>query len=306
MQFSVIIPLYNKAHYIRRAIKSVLSQKHNDFEIIVVDDGSTDEGLSIVKKYRNSKILVFHQDNMGVSAARNCGIKLARGEFIAFLDADDEWSPDFLVSIDRLIKLFPGGGIYATGYQFNLGKSMIKKPVISNFRVKGNWRGYLTNYFANTLKDSIISASSAVVPSDVFRNIGYFPENIDFGEDLEMWFDIACSYPIVYDSSIQVDYNFTSNDRACSKPHFDVLSVNRKAVEYLKRNNLLIEERNAIRKMIVKYNILICKYNIKDGNPIKARDVLLLLKPKIWEYLEWYFCYMTTFLPLQFIRFIRI
>ena len=93
---SVIVPLYNKAPYVRRALDSITHQSFRDFEVIIVDDGSTDEGPEIVRAYGDQRVQLITQRNMGPGAARNRGLEVARGEFIAFLDADDEWLPDYL------------------------------------------------------------------------------------------------------------------------------------------------------------------------------------------------------------------
>jgi len=298
MRFSVVIPLFNKAPQIKRAIDSVLNQTYQEYEIIVVNDGSTDGGETLVEKYQEPKIRVIYQINSGVSAARNKGIHESKGEFIAFLDADDEWAPEFLITINNLINRFPGGGIYATGYQFNHGNNILIKNKISNMKNNEIWAGMITNYFAYTLRDSIITASSAVIPKEVFNKVGYFPEDIDYGEDLEMWFDIARAYPIVYDSSILVDYHQPfSNQGGNAKPHLDVLSVSNKALEYLKKGKLLINEKKALRKMIIKYNILICKNNIEAGNLKKSEEILNILKPAFFESPQWYICNLLILFP---------
>ena len=100
MKFSVVIPLYNKEHYIEATIRSVLNQTCRDFEVLVVDDGSRDNSLALARKYESDRVRVIAQENQGVSEARNTGIRNAQGEFICFLDADDEWRPDYLATID--------------------------------------------------------------------------------------------------------------------------------------------------------------------------------------------------------------
>ena len=115
-QISVVIPLYNKAPYIARALNSVLAQERLPEEIIVVDDGSTDGGGDLVKQFKDPLIRLIRQENQGVSAARNRGISLAKGELIAFLDADDTWQPGFLKVISEMRELYPQAGIYGTAY----------------------------------------------------------------------------------------------------------------------------------------------------------------------------------------------
>ena len=101
MKYSVVIPLYNKEHYIASTLRSVLAQTYPDYEVIVVDDGSTDHSLQACKTVQSDKIRIVQQANQGVSAARNKGIELAAGEYICFLDADDTWHPDYLQNIGK-------------------------------------------------------------------------------------------------------------------------------------------------------------------------------------------------------------
>ena len=117
MKFSVIIPVYNKERYIRKTIQSVLKQTFRDYEIIVVDDGSKDDSFKIVKSMQEDSIVLVQQENSGVAAARNTGIESARGEYIAFLDADDYWHPNYLEVIDDLITRFPQSDIIVSSYR---------------------------------------------------------------------------------------------------------------------------------------------------------------------------------------------
>ena len=126
---SIVIPLYNKAAVICRTMESVKQQIFSDFEILIVNDGSTDDSLSVLMDFLSENEAVFknsvrliEQENKGVSAARNQGIKEARGEIIAFLDADDEWLPDYLKTIAFLVEKYPECDIFGTAYSFKMNK----------------------------------------------------------------------------------------------------------------------------------------------------------------------------------------
>jgi len=116
-KITVIIPLFNKEKYITRALSSVLKQTMQDFEIIVVDDGSTDRGAQKVRMMEDHRIKLMQQPNRGVSAARNVGVQEAKTDIVAFLDADDEWTSEFLETILHLRDVYPGAGLYATAYE---------------------------------------------------------------------------------------------------------------------------------------------------------------------------------------------
>src|SRR5574344_1047459 len=115
---SVVIPLYNKERYIERALRSVLNQTFGDFEIVVVNDGSTDASVSVVEGIEDSRIRIINQKNGGVSAARNRGIEESKYDIVAFLDADDVWKENHLSVIAELIDKYPACGVFATSYYF--------------------------------------------------------------------------------------------------------------------------------------------------------------------------------------------
>jgi len=126
--FTVIIPLYNKEKYIENAIKSVLNQTFTDFELVIIDDFSSDKSAAIAATFESEKVqLIYHEKNCGLSASRNTGIKKANSNYITFLDADDLWKPTFLESIFQLIQNFPEARIFATNYE-EVWDAVIKNP----------------------------------------------------------------------------------------------------------------------------------------------------------------------------------
>lgn len=203
--FSIIIPLYNKEKYIEKTIKSVLNQTVQDFEIIVVDDESTDNSIKVVEQIKDKRIKIIKQLNGGVSVARNNGIKQSKYDYIAFLDADDLWECDFLESIKILINKYPNSGAYGTDYKLvdvNNNKEISRNKYIIDEK-------YIItdNYFKLACENLHLTASSSVVKKEVFHNIGYFPEGYSTWEDVDMWCRIGLCYEIAFMNEEKVIYN---------------------------------------------------------------------------------------------------
>jgi glycosyltransferase involved in cell wall biosynthesis len=187
MKISVVIPLYNKRATVLRALKSVFSQTFQPEEIIVVNDGSTDGSEQIVTELNNSLVRLIHQSNAGVSAARNRGIREAIGNWIAFLDADDEWLPRFLEKISDLHKEYNEALILATNYFVKLNTLEIKEVHRKKLAFQGE-TGMLNNYFRIATNSSPPLWSSAIaINREILFRIGGFPQNISAGEDLLTW-----------------------------------------------------------------------------------------------------------------------
>lgn len=206
MMFSVVIPLYNKEHTIERAIRSVLSQTVQDFEIIVVDDGSTDDGPQRAARIVDQRIRVIRQENQGVSAARNRGIAEAQYDLIAFLDADDEWMPTFLETIVRLVASFPQAAVFATSYLFCKGEGITWGPVLRGLP-DPPWEGILDDYFGLAARsDPPVCSSAVVARKEAIQAVGGFPVGVTAGEDLLTWARLAAHCTIAYASSQQSVY----------------------------------------------------------------------------------------------------
>ena len=200
MQFSVIIPLYNKAPYVAKAIRSVLVQSFKDFELIIVDDGSKDESADIAKQviegYTNCHLIC--QENAGVSMARNNGVSISQGDYLCFLDADDWWEPTFMEEMSKLIEEFSDAGVYGTSYTI-VNETKHKTRVCPIGVEPGFEKGYI-NYcqvYAKTLAMPLTSISVAI-PRNVFNEMKGFPKGIKLGEDFLLWIHIALKYKVAF------------------------------------------------------------------------------------------------------------
>jgi glycosyltransferase involved in cell wall biosynthesis len=194
------MPLYNKEAEIERAVRSVLRQTVSDFELIVINDGSTDKGAEFVRSFQDPRMKIIDQANAGVSAARNRGIEEAKADLIAFLDADDEWEKDFLEAILRLRTNYPTCKVYATRYFFRR-PGITKEPTIRRLP-HGFREGVLSDYFAiAAVSDPPLWTSATAVEKTAILSIGGFPTGIIAGEDLLTWARLAVRFDIAYSTA---------------------------------------------------------------------------------------------------------
>jgi glycosyltransferase involved in cell wall biosynthesis len=184
---SVIIPTYNRAWILKEAVDSVLAQHFQDYELIVVDDGSTDDTGFLLADY-GRRLIVVRQPNLGVSAARNAGIKEARGQYLAFLDSDDLWLPDKLeVQVAYLaqnsdVQICQTEEIWIrNGVQVN-PKRRHRKP-----------SGMI---FKRSLELCLVSPSAVMMNRRLLSDVGLFDENLPACEDYDLWLRISCRYPV--------------------------------------------------------------------------------------------------------------
>lgn len=209
MMFSVIIPLYNKELYVKKAIQSVLAQTYREYELIVMDDGSRDGSYELAKSaienYGNCHL--YRQQNAGVSVARNNGVALSQGDYLCFLDADDWWEPTFLEEMYKLIVEFPDAGIYGTNYTI-VNETKHKTRMAEIGVEEGFERGYI-NYckvYAKTMYMPLTSISVAI-PRSVFDEMKGFPKGIKLGEDFLLWIRIALKYKVAFLNKPLAYYN---------------------------------------------------------------------------------------------------
>lgn len=211
--FSIVIPLYNKQDSIQQTIDSVLKQTFTHFELIVVDDGSVDNSFKIVSLIEDRRIILIHQENKGVCAARNKGIEVAQHQYIAFLDGDDVWTPDYLQEQVNLISDFPLAALWGVNFSpLSKGQTVCLLTGLPN-----GYRGYVENYFKLKRVSDLFCSSSVVVKKEAFDKAGLFDERIKYSEDIDMWYRIILNFPVVFYDKVMVLYRQDAENRALMK-----------------------------------------------------------------------------------------
>ena len=195
---SIVIPLYNKERFIKETLDSVFNQSFTDYEIIIVNDGSTDSSVFIVNAIDDQRITVLSNQNKGVSYARNFGISKANSDLIALLDGDDLWEQNHLENLYNLYEKFPDCGLYATAYN---------KKYFNGEKIKASYNGLakeyfgiIEDYFSASIKDSIAWTSAVLIPMKTFRKVGVFDEEMRSGQDTDLWIRIALKDSIAFSS----------------------------------------------------------------------------------------------------------
>lgn len=209
---SVLIPLYNKSQSIATTISSVLSQTYTEFEVIVVDDGSTDGSGEIIQSIKDDRIRYFRKKNGGVSSARNYGIEKAQYDWIALLDGDDLWKPIFLEEMVEMIQRYPKAALYGSGYAFQYTNN--EDEDIPDLTLPKNFAGYVEDYWSIAKDNILFTSSSVVINKNVFDAIGKYDEQLIRGEDVDLWFRIALHYPVAFLNKPLAIYRLQAENRS--------------------------------------------------------------------------------------------
>lgn len=230
--FSIVIPLYNKENFIIDTLHSVLSQTFADFEIIIVNDGSTDRSEEKALQFKDPRIRYYSKENGGVSSARNYGIELSNSKYVTFIDADDYWYPDFLQEMHNNINKFPDIKVFSAAIEIETSK----KTIPANYSIKKTGDCEIVNYFAASIKRTVLCSSSSVFHKTVFTQIGQFDPKLKSGEDTDLWIRIGLVYPILFSWKILARYVYDQN--SLSKNHkITIVSINFSNYQLLEETN---------------------------------------------------------------------
>ena len=232
-KLSIIIPLFNKEKDITKTLKSVIAQTFKDFELIIINDGSTDASEEVVKSVNDDRILLFSKQNEGVSKTRNFGVEKANTNFIVFLDADDYWYPFHLENIYSLISKYPSLSWYATAYEKKRNNKLtvaMNSPIMT---LGEQWQGEVTNFFENSLIDCLAWTSAVCMKKDFFKSLNGFDITITHGagEDTDLWLRAALQSPLAFSNLISARHNLDGSNRISNTPT-------------LKRNYMNLEKYN--------------------------------------------------------------
>ena len=220
--FSVIMPVYNGEKFIEDAVNSVCAQTYDNWELIIVNDGSKDNTADVLKKYEiNSQIKIIHKENGGVSVARNTAISASKGEYIVFLDADDVWHTNHLEVMNELITEYPDAGLYATFTRTELVNGGVIEEC--NFFKDKPDVVYLEDFFEAYYNDKsamIFNITTACFSRKALDVTGLFPVGCAIGEDLELALRVAAYFPVVLSKKATGTYKKT-NSTATKDVSFD-------------------------------------------------------------------------------------
>lgn len=217
--FSVVIPLYNKEKYIKKTLESVLYQTFTDYEIIIINDGSTDKSVEKVASIKDDRIQVFSIQNQGVSNARNYGIKKSSSDFIALIDADDIWYKNHLEELYKSILKFPKADLFCNTYEVLLSEG-IKKKGTYNIPKSGSII-VIKDFFKASLISSIAHVSAVAFNKKTFFDIRMFNPLYISGQDTDLWIRFGLNKKIVFNPKITSCYN-NIVEQSLSKRNYNV------------------------------------------------------------------------------------
>ncbi|REE27209.1 glycosyltransferase involved in cell wall biosynthesis [Winogradskyella pacifica] len=214
--FSVIISVYNKENYIQHTIKSVLNQSFKDFEVIIINDGSTDKSEAVINSFDDYRIRLLCIKNQGASNARNTGIKTATTDYIALLDGDDTWDASYLQYMFDAITAFPNINIFSAAIAQKYENKVV--PVPYSFKQTELYGVY--NYFKASKKYTLLTSSSVVFKKSVIEKSGVFDTSLITGEDTDMWIRFGLHFEILFINKLLTYYHH--DDYSLSNTNFDL------------------------------------------------------------------------------------
>ncbi len=232
-KFSVVISVFNKEKYIANTLNSVLAQTFTDFEVVLLNDGSTDNSEAEILKFKDPRIRYFSKENRGASAARNFTIQQAEANYIALMDADDYWYPFYLEEQNRLLNKFPNESVFATATEIKRNGKTFK----NTYSIRTiDEDAVLVDYFEASQLDSVLLSISTVLKKEVFANVGWYDPKIKSGEDTDLYVRIGLKYKVVFSPKVCATYIVRKNSLFQSVKNLED-KANFEAYEGFEKNN---------------------------------------------------------------------
>jgi glycosyltransferase involved in cell wall biosynthesis len=271
---SIAIPLHNKAPYIAATLRSALTQTFSDFEIVVIDDGSTDGGAEQLKEIEDARVLVVRQQNAGVGAARTRAMREGRARYVAFLDADDLWHPHHLANLMELARIYPDAAL--------LGNSFVEMRTFNLHFVNGASRVHyriVEDYFAECAAGRMpLHTSSCMVLRDRALELGGFPAGNYRGEDLALWIRLAADAPVCVSDFVGCYYRRGINSLSYNPSYRNAIDIAIQTLEDLLegRTDWSEDRRQAVREYRYRLALAHGLDCLRAGESGQARKYLRL------------------------------
>lgn len=251
---SVVIPAYNAEKHIEETLQSVFNQTYKNIEILVIDDGSSDNTLQILKKYEN-RLNIFSQKNTGVAKARNFAAEKSNGEWLAFIDSDDRWLPDKIsIQFSNL-----GNNNWSHTNSVYIGHNQDGKTKRSD--LNHQFGGHV---FDKLIIDNFITTSTVLIKKDIFITHGGFDESLKALEDWKLWLEISLIEPLNYNDKVLAEYRVTPG--STSRKGREVLPLHIELINYFFNNKNELKGKAHLKNKALFNSYNICSYIAEDAN----------------------------------------
>ena len=303
MKFSVIIPIYNKADTIADAIASVYSQTIDDYEIVAVDDGSKDALIEALADLRSPKLRLIHQENGGVSVARNTGLSYAKGEYICFLDADDLWKPNHLEVLHNLIEKYPDAHAFVTSHEIVTPDGEV---IHSSESLRGYKDDFETDDFLGLLNKtsySVVHTNSVCAKREMMMLEGIrFEPGVRIGEDTDVWYRLGLKYKMAISKAETTVYRREYSTATKKSFHIQNWIFCTREATILSDSKISDDVKASLIHLIDRYKMTCSREYMLEGNRKEAKKVLFEVKNK--KGIRYIFTRLLTFLPIFLCRLI--
>lgn len=313
-QVSVVIPVYNCERYVARAVQSALDQEYPAAEVIVVDDGSSDRTVDALEVYRD-RIRLVQQNNAGVAAARNTGLRVAQGDYIAFLDADDWWEPSHLKVQFAAFEKFPGAGMVFSNFSVvdADGQAVMPSGIRWKYRalqepdstswnrlfsksasIAGQFRGtggpvvhaYCGDMLECLFRGNFVNTSSVLLKREVVEQIGDFDRTLDTEEDYEYWLRVSAEWPLIYIDAPLVVFRLNPGQLTRGDQIGRIVSNALKVVERVGSRYSDRLARLGIRHRLAQLHLTLGVIALRNGRNADAQEQLIrCLRYRPWQML---------------------
>ena len=301
MKYSVIIPLYNKANTVSKAIDSIKSQQYDDYEIIVVNDGSKDNPHKILDLYED--VIVIDKTNGGVSSARNVGLDVSKGDYICFLDADDLWLPNHFYELNKMIAMYPNSGVFITSHLEELNgilkdSSKAYPSILPEIFETDNYFRLLNEY-----GDGIIHTNSVCIEKKIIDKYHLkFDEKSKLGEDVDMWFRAALRCNVTVSKKATTSYQRDLSTATKNGEFNDRWIFSMRNDDIKKDENIPLPKKKDCLIMIDRNRLYTCRQYLKMGNREAAKKILQTINYRCGK--NYNITRLLVLLPMSIVNFI--